>query len=302
MVPKSRTTGARLAVIMTPHTGSIRLPRLTATVLALGLGAALPARATPAQTYAERAIMRLADRRCHLFDANTALALQMAEAQARNATLRAGSDPARMLEINDIAARKAESLACHDPALDAEARRVRSAFSAYARMLKMSFPGTAASWTADRTVLASRVEAGRWALTTHPVKADGDTRFGVVVIAGHLSLFATPTPGVGSPSAARLVVRDPSLADRPYLSGALAPPPRSATRVIFAAERRLSPDGQDGFRFSDSAVEALAVLDPRETAMVEFVYADPRGERVVRALYEVGDFAPAYGFLKLPHV
>ncbi len=273
-----------------------------AAIMTLLLAHAAPAQATPAQTYAERSIMRIADHRCRLFDASTALALQMAEAQARNATLRAGGDNARMIEISDIAERKAASLACNDPVLTSEANRVRSAFSAYARMLKMSFPGTSTSWNADRTVLASRADTGRWALTTQPVRAAGDTRFGVVVIGGRLSLFATPASGAGSPSAARLVVRDPSLADRPYLSGGLTPAPRAVSRFLFAAERRTSPDGQEGFRFSDTAVEALAALDPREAAVVEFVYSDPRGERIVRAIYEVGDFAPAYGFLKLPHV
>ena len=247
--------------------------------------AAGPASATPAQTYAERSIMRIANQRCRLFDANVTLALSMAEAQARNATLRAGGDNARMREIANIAQTKAASLACNDPVLTGEAVRVRSAFSAYARMLRMTFPGGAAAWKADRTV-----------------QTDADTRFGMVVTGGRLSLFAASPASGASPITARLVMRDTDLADRPYLSGALTPPPRSVSKVYLAAERRTSPDGQDGFRFSDAAAEALNALDPREAIVVEFVYASPQGERVTRALYEVGDFAPAYGFLKLPHV
>ncbi len=276
-------------------------PCLALSLWACGITADL-ADATPAQTYAERSIMRIANQRCRLFDANVTLALSMAEAQARNATLRAGGDNARMREIADIAETKAASLACDDPVLTAEAGRVRAAFSAYARMLRMTFPGGGAAWKADRTVLASRVETGRWALTTSPVHADVDTRFGVVVIGGRLSLFATPLDSDASPATARLVMRDPELADRPYLSGALNPPPRNVSKVYLAAERRTSPDGSEGFRFTDAATEALAALDPREAIVVEFVYTSPQGERVTRTLYEVGDFAPAYGFLRLPHI
>ena len=279
-------------------------PRVLASALSLVVFSAFAsgAGATPEQTYAERSIMRIANQRCRLFDANVTQALFMAEAQARNATLRAGGDNARMREIAGIAHQKAASLACNDPVLTSEATRVRSAFSAYARMLRMTFPGSAAAWKADRTVLASRVDTGRWALTTSAVHMDADTHFGVVVIGGRLSLFATPPASGGSPATARLVMRDTDLADRPYLSGALTSPPRSVSKVFLAAERRSSPDGQEGFRFSDAAAEALAALDPREAIVVEFVYTSSQGERVTRALYEVGDFAPAYGFLKLPHV
>jgi hypothetical protein len=251
------------------------------------------------KVYGERMAMRVADQRCQLFVSSISSALFMGEVQARNSALRSGMDADRLAEIADLAVQRGSTVACRDPALLTEAAHVRSAFSSYSRIQRMDFPGAAAGWKADRTVLSTRVEDGRWALTTTPVRAGANLRFGVVVQAGRLSLFAEPgrEPGQMLPSAARLVLRDAQRTARPYLAGNLTPPPRASSTVFFAEARQTAPGGGTGFRFSDAAVAALVQLDPREAVQLEFVYPTPQGDRVVTGIYEVGDFAPAYGFL-----
>jgi len=121
------------------------------------------------------------------------------------------------------------------------------------------------------------------------------------------------------PYAARLVLRDVSVTDGPFLdwrqadlSGRLPIdarlPPRTSTRT-FAAEA-MSSAGTDlapremtnawAFRFPAPAEAALTQLDPRETIAVEFLFAgDGAGEEVRTAYVEVGDFAAARAFERI---
>lgn len=286
------------------------IPLLSALVAALALfvqsGPGAPAAAaatgwTLDKVYAERMAMRVADQRCKLFAASVASALLMGEVQARNAVLRSGRDASQLADLAGVAVQRGSTVPCRDPALVTEAAHIRAAFSGYSRIQRLDFPGGAASWKADRTVLSTRVDGGRWALTTAAVRSTASLRFGVVVKDGRLGLFAEPgaEPGLMQPAAARLLLRDPQRASRPYLAGGLTPPPRADSAVYFAQERRNAPDGGLGFQFSDQAVEALVQLDPREAVLVELVYPSSHGDRVISGVYEVGDFAPAYGFLTL---
>ena len=50
------------------------------------------------------------------------------------------------------------------------------------------------------------------------------------------------------------------------------------------------------WRFPDSAVEALAALDPREPFLIEFLFRD---DSVATARFEAGDFAAARAFLAM---
>lgn len=250
--------------------------------------------------YAERTVMREADSRCKLFDPVIAQALQLGQVQARNSVLRSGVDERALIRLTQSAEARGDSIACNDPALIYEARRIRSAFSAYLQISRLSFPGTHSAWRADKTVLSSRAETGRWALSGAALRSDGPVQFGVAAFDGSLLLFAEP-PGLAGAKAitARLWLRDVDRADRPYLSGGFNLPPRTVSRAFFAADRRIGPDGNSGFAFSESTARALSALDPRESVLVEFVYPGPAGERIVQAIYEVGDFAPAIGFLTL---
>ncbi len=110
-------------------------------------------------------------------------------------------------------------------------------------------------------------------------------------------------PDAAGAAGARLVMRDPELAPAPYLDPnarglAGRTPPKTVARVWLASERGPAPAGlakaeAQAFRFPDSAIEALAALDPREAVVLELVFPSRDGEQTRRSLFEVGDFAAA---------
>ena len=95
----------------------------------------------------------------------------------------------------------------------------------------------------------------------------------------------------------RLVLRDPALAPQPYLSRDGQPPVGAQVGVMTSG--RLALDGGRAWRFTfpAAAAEALARLDPRENARLDFVASGPGGERTTSVLVEVGDFAVGRAFL-----
>ena len=174
----------------------------------------------------------------------------------------------------------------------------------------MSYPGTLSSWQADRKpwplVSGGKVRPGpRWRLSQ---TASGGVVFGMTTGAGLVAVTTAPD-GAGA-AGARLILRDPAKAPdavidprrRDLLGRA---PPRSVTQVFLAqsigpAPASLLPkDAQGGamITFPPQAAQAMAALDPRETATVELVFPTRTGERVETALVEVGDFAAGRAFL-----
>jgi hypothetical protein len=192
---------------------------------------------------------------------------------------------------------------------------VRQAFKGYTGVLRMSFPGEMAGWSADRSLPE---HTPVWRLAQNAPFGAGVLTFG---LAGQWNdpqaLMAVTDTGVtGAPYAARLLVRDPARASAPYLnqirggSAAKLPlwartPPRSASLVFEASQRgpagaSLSPPGAGSpiaFRFPAAAVQALAALDPREAVTVELLYAGRDGDVARKAYIEVGDFAAGQAFL-----
>ena len=81
-------------------------------------------------------------------------------------------------------------------------------------------------------------------------------------------------------------------------------PPDGARGAVFAAGSDLAPRellssgarAGEVWRFPDSAVEALATLDPRESFLIEFLFRD---DSVATARFEAGDFAAARAFLAM---
>ena len=260
---------------------------------------AAPAQAGLEDVYANRTAMMSLDQRCGLFTGPLRTSLALSRVQARNAGLRAGISAARMRAVEESANMRAGSIACTSPVLKVEADKVRSAFSAYGRILRLDFPGRFGDWKADRTVLDTRQDGGRWALRETGVSPDpSGSRLGLLAYNGRTALFVSRTAGA-TPASARLVLRDPERAPDPYLPGPLTPPPRSVSSIFYGASRIDAPEGGVGFLFSDAAAQALALLDPREPVVVEFVYPAAGGERVEKVLFEVGDFAPAAAFIAL---
>jgi len=296
-----------------------RRSRNLSLVTAVGLivGAAAPALAqSAAQLFYERMVMSVADTRCHLFDRPTSSALQAGASQARGAALRAGTSSKALREIQQRATAKAAGVSCNSPDIATAAGRVRTGFAGYARLQKMSYPGDTAAWEADR---ATSARLNMWGLSQSVRFGYDRMTFGIAsgpTQAPALTAMASFADGA-TPYAARLVLRDPHRAGEAYLNKrgadangriplAARMPPSGATTAFSAQARDSAPrellaaDVKSGwsFRFPLAAAEALAQLDPRESAAVEFLFAGHGGDTVRRAYLEVGDFAAGRAFLR----
>ena len=257
----------------------------------------------------ERTVMAAADGRCGLFTPEISAALAAAQAQAHGAALRAGTTPQALLTLERRARDKGLGVDCASAGVAAAAARVRTAFSGFARLQRISYPGQVAGWRADRTGpgevrwrLAQETLFGADRMTFGLAGRDGP---GVLISVGQFADDQTPY-------GARLVMRDGARSNGPYLdrpfgaAGALPLdkrlPPRSALRAYAAEARSLAgpdllPKGARAgwaFRFPPQAIVELAKLDPRESIAVEFLFA---GDQVRRAYVEVGDFAAGRAFL-----
>jgi len=270
------------------------------------------AKAQPADLFYERTVMSVADARCDLFTPELGAALAASAAQARGAALRAGtsSEALRTIEIN--ARNKAAQAACGSPDITLAATRVKTAFSGYAKITRLTYPGDVAPWRADRA--GGRTSS--WRLSQETAFGTDRMAFGLAGRDGPGVLIAVARFADGAqPYAARLLLRDGAHSSQPYLdrwtSGSTARlpldrrlPPRSALKTYPAAAR--SPASQDllprdsksgwAFRFPDSAAVELSRLDPREAIAVEFLFA---GDQTRRAYVEVGDFAAGRAFLQV---
>lgn len=274
--------------------GGIQEPRRWGAVLLLSaVLAATPAVAGPLEIYFERSLIAQANARCGLFDPATAHALEAGAAQARGAALRTGVREMHLNAEQARAAQRAGQIACNDAELTVVAERVRSAFSTWARMPRMEFPGERSDWRVERTAYASQ----SWR-----VRQDGPgVVFGFAGAGtGHTLALAVRDEAVVS---ARLIVRDPSRAGTAWVAnaGMTETPPASASRVFMSGRGRsvpetLSADGGKLFRFSTAAADAVAVLDPRERFAVELVRADGHSRTVTLG---AGDFAAARAFLAM---
>jgi hypothetical protein len=290
------------------------LPRFRHLLAALMVAAPTVAHADALGAYYERSVMTAANQRCGLFTPDLASALAAAQAQARGAALRSGASSGSLAQLEERARVRAGAVACNSPDVATAAGRVRSAFDGYSRLLKMNFPGDTSDWAASRSV--SRL-GPLWKLSQTARFGGASLVFG---LAGkddaRVLLAVAHFPDDAQPYAARLIMRDVSLAPEPYLNAihvsAKGPlplyartPPRSATRGVMAqaravAEPALLPAGTRSgweFRFPSSATAALADLDPREAVAIEFLFASGARDTVRTAYVEVGDFAAGRAFL-----
>lgn len=274
-----------------------------------GLAAAPPAGAAgPLDLYYDRTVMVAADRRCRLFSGPTAAALAAGAAQARNAALRAGADRDRADQTARNATAKAAAFPCAGKDIQTAAARVRDAFSAFARLTRMDYPGERRKWTADR---ATSRRVPTWRLFQTAPFGGGQLTFGLSGVGEAGALTAVADFGPQAPYTARLVMRDAGRTSGPYLPGGAATalerrlPPRDVVRVFTATSRQpapaeLAPDKQKGatrFEFPMAALDAMAALDPRDAVAVEFAYAGGGRDTVRTAYVEIGDLTAARAFL-----
>jgi hypothetical protein len=275
-------------------------PMAGTTAMAAALTLALTAgAATAADPHYDRAFMLAADARCGLFDRPVTAALASATLQARGAALREGATAIQAAETARRARARAAAVDCSNPELRMVAGRVQNAFSGWASMRRMDFPGVKGVWMADRTAW----DAPRWRLSqagrvgASPVtvgRASGHDGLTVAV-----SFFGRPRP-----TSARIVARDAARFPNPWIARTPTLAPEAQRRALwagatFAADRGLLATGKrqgEVWRFEASALSVLAGLDPREAFAVEFLFRDGS---VARVEFEVGDLAAAEAFLSL---
>jgi hypothetical protein len=280
------------------------------------------ARAQPSDLFYERAVMSAADQRCGLFAPDVAAALAAATAQARGAALRAGTSGEVLRQAERTAQAKAATVDCRSQDVATAAARVKSAFSGYAKITRLTYAGDVAGWQADRNIYRT----ARWQLSQEtsfgPGPENGRLAFGLIGKEGPGALVAVARFADGAePYAARLVLRDGARSAQPYLArygtGSTAglplaqrlPPPLAQKAYAAAARAPAGPDllppnlqekggAMSGwaFRFPDAASLELAGLDPRESVAVDFLFA---GDVTRRAYIEVGDFAAGRAFLQV---
>lgn len=277
----------------------------------MGLAAApVVASADGTGTFYDRTFVLAADAKCRLFQPMVAGALSAATLQARGAALRGG---AAETVLNDTAVRarlRASQVSCANPELATVRDRVAHAFAGWARIPRMDFNGAKATWTADRVAR----EDATWRLVQGSVVGASPVRFGLTaqpaqagrVFAGNSLSAVVSFVGRPRPYAARIVMRDPALAPRPWLtpSGAAILPPATARKEVWsaatatAAPTLLALNRRQGeiWRFPDTGSDALAALDPREPFLIEFLFRDGS---VATTVFEAGDFAAAKAFVEM---
>jgi len=288
-----------------------RFPRIASAVIGtvMALSPVL-ASAEGGGTYYDRTFVLAADQKCGLFRGPIAGALNAATLQARGAALRGGVAEAT---LNATAARarfRATRVNCANPELITVRDRVADAFAGWQRIPRMDFIGDRATWTADRMPR----EVPTWRLVQPSVVGASPVRFGLSAIPaqagtvfGGDSLSAVVSfVGRPRPYAARIVMRDPALAPRPWLTapGSAVLPPETARKEIWsagtapAAATLLAADRRQGeiWRFPQTGSDALAALDPREPFLVQFLFRDGS---VATTTFEAGDFAAARAFVAL---
>ncbi len=261
--------------------------------------------------------MSAADQRCGLFAPDVAAALAAATALARGAALRAGISADALRATQRAAQAKAAAADCRSADVATAAGRVKSAFSGFAKITRLTYAGDVAGWAADRNISRNL----RWQLSQETAFGPDRMAFGLAGRDGRSALVAVARFADGAqPYAARLILRDQTRSARPYLArfggGSTAglplaqrlPPPSAQKTYAAAGRAEAGPDllphsvkeeGVDSgwaFRFSDDAALELARLDPRESVAVEFLFP---GDVIRRAYVEVGDFAAGRAFLQL---
>lgn len=273
---------------------------------------AAPATAGPADLYYERSLLVSADARCRLFEPDVSAALVAAQVQARGAALRGGVREADLSAAFANARTRAASLPCSSADLALVSQRVRKAFAGFSRLQRMTYPGDAANWQANR---AMNREAVVWRLSQSASFGRDRAIFGLGGRGVERQVMASASFADGTwPYAARLVIRNPARAGAPLdirlkagtpLSGRM--PPRQGAYIVQAQGRTLAnreilpPGAKTGvlFRFPADTATLLQALDPREAVALEFVFQGPGGDQVRSAFIEVGDFAAGQAFLSV---
>ncbi len=255
-------------------------------------------------TYYDRSFVLAAHEKCDLFRPPVAGALSAATLQSRGAALRGGVAEASLQATANRARSRARQVSCQNPDLAMVRDRVADAFAGWQRIPRMDFNGDNATWTADRM----RREAATWRLVQTSATGASPVRFGLDAAPDGTQTLSAVVSFVGRPRpyAARIVMRDPSLASLPWISasGRAGLPPENARQEVWSAgtaqaAATLLVTGMsqgEAWAFPATAGDRLSRLDPREPFVIEFLFRDGS---IAKATFEAGDFAAARAFVAL---
>ena len=255
-------------------------------------------------TYYDRTFVLAAHEKCSLFGAPVAGALSAAALQSRGAALRAGTPETTLRAAAGRAQTRARQVSCANPELAMVRDRVADAFAGWQRIPRMDFNGDRSKWTADRV----RREAATWRLVQTSATGASPVRFGIDASAEGRETLSAVVSFVGRPRpyAARIVMRDPVLAARPWLTadGRAVLPPERVRQTVWssgaapAATTLLASGKTQGevWTFPTAGGDRLSRLDPREPFLIEFLFRDGS---VATTRFETGDFAAARAFVAL---
>jgi len=259
--------------------------------------------AAPQDRFYERSFVLAANDRCGLFEPQLTAALTAAAYQARGAALRAGANDRQLAETAQRARARASSTPCGSADLKTVSGRVQTAFSGWSRVTKMEFPGERRGWSADRAAYTRPT----WRLMQATVTGASPVRFGVVGGMDRPDQLAAVVSwqGRSRPTGVRVVMRDHTVAPRPWLAHEL--PPAAQRRAFWAAgvtsaDAMLLSEGRpagQAWLFPAAAADSLSALDPREVFTVEFLFRDGS---IARSTFEAGDFAAGRAFLAMGQV
>ncbi|MBP2158984.1 MULTISPECIES: hypothetical protein [Asticcacaulis] len=279
-------------------------------------------------TAVKRYFLAEANARCQLLDGATAMAVTSGYVQARNALIRSTGGMQSLTPYLGQARAAAQSVACDAPQLLNEAAAAANAYRAFATQTRLSLPGAHAEWIGTR---AHGTEPG-WRLAQYQSNADADLALGLygTLSDNRFTVMADFHDGE-KPYAARLIVRDPQVAQNGLIgraTGSLSDTIPlgfgSGVRTFLASdsqetEAEIKPRvranligvsasgdyvGDQGpvavkrFDFPSRAWRAIAPLDPREDIVIAFDFRD--GTQYAR--FEVGDFITGLGYVRMPSV
>ncbi len=241
-----------------------------------------------AALFAERTALLAADAACAVLASPVRAALAATAIQARAEAFYAGWTPARLDGVAVRAAAAGRARPCADPEIKAAAQRAQAGYAGWAQQHEAHFAGASRAWAVRRTpdpegfLLVQRLDGARFGLRDE-------------------GLTAVLEWGGAPPVAARLSFRDSDRATRPLTDipgraaqglAAGAPSPEAARTVL--ARARAVAGAQARFTFPDATLRALALLDPRESVVLEVT---PAKGPPVRLYIEVGGLAAACAFL-----
>ena len=260
------------------------------------------------QAFLERTSLRAADEKCKYFTDLERSALISGQLQSRGVLLRAGFDSADIDKAADEVRLYANTQPCGSADFMAARSHLKNAFSAFIGTMVMDYPGVDTVWSASR----SRWDT--WRVVQNGSHQAFPYQFGllapVLTDPFQLALEIILPKDMQVPSLARILLRDEMKSPAPWLGTIFGnepgPPPHALTKAYWASGRELIEDEKTGerklrFSFSPATTAAIEKLDPRERFQIAITpNARSTSSEIIYLEIEVGDFAAAHAFTKLP--